>query len=76
MDWRVHLKSIKVAYDAWCETHPNEPCGIEDCDELMKKYYPGRYRVVERLDSEQGWILDLEFDDEQEKTLWLLSQKS
>lgn len=42
----------------------------EDINAEFQKYFPGNYRVVEDFDTREG--INLIFDSEEEKTLWML----
>jgi len=74
MTWRDELDRLQHLYIGW--TILGSQCqgdGLADATDLMQELYPGPYRVVEKDgESIDSVRLELEFDDPQEKTLWLL----
>ena len=73
-NWQTYLKEIQLQYVQWTGIYKGRVgYGLEDATAIMQKRYPGPYHVIEQYDQERGvYVLQLEFEDLREKTMWLL----
>lgn len=66
-NWQTYLEEMQLQYVRWTGIW------LEEATAIMQKRYPGPYHVIEQYDQERGvYVLQLEFEDLREKTMWLL----
>jgi hypothetical protein len=86
MSWQEFLHALQRKYNDWrpsvdfsddgVHCTPSRLDGVRDFYELMQDSFPGPDRITKRFDLEQAiYVFDLEFDNPEEKILWMLKTR-